>query len=366
MLDAAANPAGGCANARPRRSRSRWWPRNGPRRFRRLPSGDYGFSDQLSSGPAPAHNMAVGVAAARVSRPRCWARRWSPMSRSPRKPTDGAGRSTGPSPQPNTEARRAADIVDATALPADRLQRPSRRRRAGTASIWQNRDTFADVVFPGIADDEHNHTPPTVGALLTADLRRRLCRCCAGRAPTGRHSPVQYVDYTLWQREILGDLDDSQPDRRAGLLGKCKAGGAGTAVVAQCSASTVADQRAAPGRWIGRCRCNKEKWIARHTTRISFLVVAAGYVLLSKLSGNSDVVVDFIAGRSDPVDNPGFCQHLVLRDLAGDPGKLLNQWCERGLAAYENQDVPEVLVDRSQTHSSLDPSPADEDGARTN
>ena len=217
-------------------------------------------------------------------------------------------------------------------------------------------------------------SPPTAGRSprWSRDLGVAYASRCAGRAPGWAPLPVQYVDYTLWQRAQLGDLDDSrQPDRRAaGLL----AAGAGRDARACCSCPPIGPIRrwpitAAPvWRWTGRRSCSSGCAGGRaSTTRpASWWCRPPWRCCCRKISASSDVAVGFpIAGRGDPALDElvgFFVNTLVLRvDVAGDPtvAELLAQVRQRSLAAYEHQDVPfEVLVERLNPTRSPDPSPA--------
>ncbi|MGB8391368.1 non-ribosomal peptide synthetase, partial [Mycobacterium sp.] len=211
-----------------------------------------------------------------------------------------------------------------------------------------------------IAADGWSVTP------LMADLGLAYARRSAGQAPGWAPLPVQYGDYTLWQRDQFGDLDDPDSPIGAQLAywHEALAGMPEHLVlptdrpyppVADYHGATVAvDWPAELQQQVAR--------LAREHHATSFMVIQAGLaVLLAKLSASSDVAVGFpIAGRRDPAldELVGlFVNTLVLRTTVA-PGCTVNDLLEqvraRSLAAFEHQDVPfEVLVERLNPTRSL-------------
>src|SRR5579884_4061861 len=216
------------------------------------------------------------------------------------------------------------------------------------------------AVVHHIAADGWSITP------LVRDLSVAYAARCAGRAPGWDPLPVQYVDYTLWQREQFGELDD--PDsliaaqvafwerQLAGLPERVE-------LPTDRPYPPVADHRGARVGLDWPAELHRQvARVAREHNATSFMVVQAGLaVLLAKLAASAEVAIGFpIAGRRDPVLDElvgFFVNTLVLRvDLAGNPtiAELLAQVRARSLAAYENQDVPfELLVERLNPARSL-------------
>ena len=225
-----------------------------------------------------------------------------------------------------------------------------------------------------VADDEHVlvavvHHIAADGWSLSVLARRCGCGVCQpvrGPRPEWAELAVQYVDYTLWQREQLGDLDDSDSPIAAQLRFWERAlAGIPERLVLPTDRPypPVADYRGTSVvvDWPAEVQQRAAR-VARAHNATSFMVIQAALaVLLSKISGSSDVAVGFpAAGRRDSAldDLVGFFVNtLVLRlDLAGDPtvAELLAQVRGRSLAAYEHQDVPfEVLMERLNPTRSL-------------
>ena len=264
------------------------------------------------------------------------------------------------------------DVIDATGWPESRLG-----EAIGTAARYPF-DLATEIPLRArlfrVADDEHvlvavvHHIAADGWSItpLVRDLGVAYASRCAGRAPGWAPLPVQYVDYTLWQRAQFGDLGDSDSPIAA-QLAYWEDALAGMPERLQLPTDRpyppVADQRGARVAvdWPAELQ-QRVREVAREHNATSFMVMQAALaVLLAKLSASPEVAVGFaIAGRRDPALDElvgFFVNTLVLRvDLAGDPtvAELLAQVRARSLAAYEHQDVPfEVLVERLNPTRSL-------------
>ncbi len=264
------------------------------------------------------------------------------------------------------------DVVDAAGWPAARLE------QAIDAAVRHSFDLATEIPLRarlfGVADDEHvlvavvHHIAADGWSIapLVADLGVAYASRCAGHAPDWAPLAVQYVDYTLWQRDQLGELDDSD-SRIAAQLAYWQDALARMperlVLPTDRPYPAVADHRGASVAvdWPAELQQQVVRVADEHNATSFMVVQAALAVLLCKISANNDVAVGFpIAGRRDPALDElvgFFVNTLVLRvDLAGDPtvAELLARVRQRSLAAYEHQDVPfEVLVERLNPTRSL-------------
>ncbi|QIB41839.1 non-ribosomal peptide synthetase [Streptomyces aureoverticillatus] len=227
------------------------------------------------------------------------------------------------------------------------------------------RDHVLVLMVHHIASDGSSMAP------MFRDLADAYAARLAGQAPRWPELPAQYVDYTLWQRDLLGDEND--PDSlltaqfdywRGELTGvpqplqlptdrtrPPKASHRGAHVDFALDPDTVAG--------IGE--------LARERgATVAIVLEAALAVLLNRLGGGDDVTIGSpIANRTDEnlTDMVGFFVNTwVLRArLDGNPtfNDVLDQVRTKSLAAYDHQDVPferlvEVLnPERSTAYSPL-------------
>ncbi|WP_227371236.1 condensation domain-containing protein, partial [Mycobacterium fragae] len=273
---------------------------------------------------------------------------------------------------PTEQADFGWDVVDATELSAGHLREATETVARYTFDL-ANQIPLRARLFR-VAEDEHvlvavvHHIAADGWSItpLMRDLGVAYASRCAAQAPGWDPLAVQYIDFTLWQRAQLGDLENSDSPIAA-QLAYWQQALAGLPERLDLPTDRpyppFADQRGATLAvdWTAELQ-QRVAAVAREHNATSFMVIQAALaVLLSKISASPDVAVGFpIAGRRDPALDElvgFFVNTLVLRvDLAGDPdfAELLAQVRSLSLEAFEHQDVPfEVLVERLNPTRSL-------------
>ncbi len=187
--------------------------------------------------------------------------------------------------------------------------------------------------------------------------------------------PVQYADYTLWQRDLLGDEDDPDSEisrqldhwtrQLAGLPTEIDLPRDRARPRERVEADPTVDARV-------QVRLDPDlrdalAGVARaHDVSLFMVVEAALATLLGRLGAGTDVAIGVpVAGRTDEALDAlvgFFVNTLVLRnDLSGDPtfDELVERVKSTALDAYAHQDVPfervveEVSPERSLTRHPL-------------
>ncbi|MEW2571441.1 condensation domain-containing protein, partial [Streptomyces sp. NPDC047070] len=193
---------------------------------------------------------------------------------------------------------------------------------------------------------------------LARDLGAAYSARARGAAPGWADLPVQYVDYTMWQREVLGDESDAQ-SVLSGQVAHWRDELAGVPQPVRLPADRprppVASHRgsmvefAVDGGLLGRV----ESLARDRDVTVPMVMQAALAVALQQFGAGEDIPIgSTIAGRTDDelVDLVGFFVNTwVLRaDLSGRPSfvDVLERVQAKALAAYDNQDAPfERLVE---------------------
>ncbi|MEU5844567.1 amino acid adenylation domain-containing protein, partial [Rhodococcus sp. NPDC047139] len=214
------------------------------------------------------------------------------------------------------------------------------------------REHVLSMVVHHIAGDGFSMGPLTRDVMVAYEARRR------GEAPGWRPLPVQYADYALWQRRVLGSENDPESiisrqleywsDALSGLPEQLDLpSDRPRPAVASYRGSNVTFEIDA-GLHAGLAR------LARENNATLFMVVQTALsVLLARLAGVDDVALGTpTAGRGDEAldDIVGMFVNTLVFRTSFEPGDSFSDVLRRNrdfdLAAFAHSDVPfERLVE---------------------
>ncbi|CAM5641295.1 hypothetical protein STENM327S_00346 [Streptomyces tendae] len=255
------------------------------------------------------------------------------------------------------EERLGAQLAEAARYPFDLAAEPPLR-----ATLFEVDDDeyVLLLLLHHIAGDGSSMRP------LARDLATAYAARVRGAMPEWAPLPVQYADYSLWQRDILGTEDDpdSEISRQLDYWTHTLTGLPDQLELPyDRPRSEVVTQRGGQVSLRIPAELHAELHELARTTRSSlFMVFQAGLAaLLTRLGAGTDIPLGSpIAGRTDAAVEElvgFFANTLVLRtDTSGNPtfAELVERVRTRSLEAYQHQDLPfERLVEAVNPDRSL-------------
>ncbi|MFI7545005.1 amino acid adenylation domain-containing protein, partial [Actinoplanes sp. NPDC049599] len=251
-----------------------------------------------------------------------------------------------------------------------------------TAAVTEPFDLAHDIPLHGVLlrqDERHHHLVLTVHHIacdgesagpFATDFVQAYTARRDGLTPQWDDLPVQYADYTLWQRDMLADDSPGSIASAQTDYWRRKLAGLPQPITLPADRPRPAEASHRGGLVEFRLDADLvdalEGVASQRGATVSMVVQAALAVLLSGLGAGEDVAIGGpIAGRTDEAlaGLVGFFVNTwVLRvDLSGGPsfGDVVGRVRGDALAAYDRQDVPferlvEVLnPDRSTAYHPL-------------